>query len=60
MNIPHTGDMKTDRVPSVGHGYEVVCKAEEIHYNSIGAIVTGGGYRTYEWVDPEKDLAAFS
>lgn len=22
--------------------------------------VPGGGYRTYEWVDPEKDLAAFS
>jgi CubicO group peptidase (beta-lactamase class C family) len=26
-------------------------------YNSLGTYVKGGAYRTYEWVDPEKDLA---
>jgi CubicO group peptidase (beta-lactamase class C family) len=25
-------------------------------YNSLGSYVKGGAYRTYEWVDPKKDL----
>jgi CubicO group peptidase (beta-lactamase class C family) len=25
-------------------------------YNSIGTYAKGGAYRTYEWVDPSKDL----
>jgi CubicO group peptidase (beta-lactamase class C family) len=59
MTISHTGEMKAGWVPGVGHGYgyEVVRDAEGMfRYNSIGTFVKGGAYRTYEWVDPEKDL----
>lgn len=60
MTTSHTGDMKAGWVPGVGHGfgYEVVRDtAGMFRYNSIGSYVKGGAYRTYEWVDPEKDLA---
>ncbi len=59
MTTSHTGDMKAGWVPGVGHGYgyEVVRNAEGMfRYNSIGSFVKGGAFRTYEWVDPEKDL----
>lgn len=59
MTISHTGDMKAGWVPGVGHGYgyEVVRDAAGMfRYNSIGSFVKGGAYRTYEWVDPEKDM----
>ena len=59
MTASHTGDMKAGWVPGVGHGfgYEVVRDtAGTFRYNSIGSYVKGGAYRTYEWVDPEKDL----
>jgi CubicO group peptidase (beta-lactamase class C family) len=59
MTIPHTGDMKAGWVPGVGHGYgyEVVRDAAgEFRYNSIGSSVKGGAFRTYESIDPEKDL----
>lgn len=59
MTISHTGDMKAGWVPGVGHGYgyEVVRDAAGMfRYNSIGSYVKGGAYRTYEWVDPKKDL----
>lgn len=59
MTISHTGDLKAGWVPGVGHGYgyEVVRDAAgEFRYNSIGTFVKGGAYRTYEWVDPEKDM----
>jgi CubicO group peptidase (beta-lactamase class C family) len=59
MTTSHTGDMKAGWVPGVGHGfgYEVVRDtAGTFRYNSIGSYVKGGAYRTYEWVDPEKDL----
>ena len=40
-----------------GYGYEVVRNAEGMfRYNSVGSFVKGGAYRTYEWVDPQKDL----
>jgi CubicO group peptidase (beta-lactamase class C family) len=25
-------------------------------YNSLGTFIKGGAYRTYEWVDPARDL----
>ena len=59
MTISHTGDMKAGWVPGVGHGYgyEVVRDAAGMfRYNSMGTFVKGGAYRTYEWVDPEKDM----
>jgi CubicO group peptidase (beta-lactamase class C family) len=59
MTISHTGDMKAGWVPGVGHGYgyEVVRNADGMfRYNSVGSYVKGGAFRTYEFVDPEKDL----
>jgi CubicO group peptidase (beta-lactamase class C family) len=59
MTTSHTGDLKAGWAPGVGHGYgyEVVTNAEGMfRYNSIGSFVKGGAFRTYEWVDPEKDL----
>jgi len=59
MTTSHTGNVKAGWVPGVGHGYgyEVVRDAEGMfRYNSIGNYVKGGAFRTYEWVDPEKDL----
>jgi CubicO group peptidase (beta-lactamase class C family) len=59
MTTSHTGDLKAGWVPGVGHGYgyEVVRNTEGMfRYNSIGSYVKGGAFRTYEWVDPEKDL----
>ncbi len=59
MTTSHTGSLKAGWVPGVGHGYgyEVVRDAEGMfRYNSIGSYVKGGALRTYEWVDPEKDL----
>ena len=45
--------------PGVGHGlgYEVVRDARGTYrYNSVGSLVKGGAYRTYEFIDPAKDL----
>jgi CubicO group peptidase (beta-lactamase class C family) len=59
MTTSHTGDLKAGWVPGVGHGYgyEIVRNAEGMfRYNSIGSFVKGGAFRTYEWVDPDKDL----
>jgi len=59
MTTSHTGDLNAGWVPGVGHGYgyEVVRNATGMfRYNSIGSYVKGGAFRTYEWVDPEKDL----
>jgi CubicO group peptidase (beta-lactamase class C family) len=59
MTISHTGDLPAGWVPGVGHGYgyEVVREAAGMfRYNSLGTFVKGGAYRTYEWVDREKDL----
>jgi CubicO group peptidase (beta-lactamase class C family) len=59
MTTSHTGDMKAGWVPGVGHGYgyEVVRDVTGMfRYNSIGSYVKGGAYRTYEWVDPQKEM----
>jgi CubicO group peptidase (beta-lactamase class C family) len=59
MTISHTGDMNAGWAPGVGHGYgyEVVRDVTGMYrYNSLGSFVKGGAYRTYEWVDPQKDL----
>lgn len=59
MTISHTNDLKAGWAPGVGHGYgyEVVNSVAGMYrYNSIGSFVKGGAYRTYEWVDPQKDL----
>ena len=59
MTLSHTGDLPAGWSPGVGHGYgyEVVREpAGMFRYNSLGTYVKGGAYRTYEWVDPEKDL----
>jgi CubicO group peptidase (beta-lactamase class C family) len=59
MTINHTGDMEAGWVTGVGHGfgYEVVREVRGMfRYNSIGTFVKGGAYRTYEWVDPSRDL----
>ena len=60
MTISHAGDMKTSWSPGMGHGYgyEVVRSVEGMfRYSSIGTFVKGGAYRTYEFVDPQKDMA---
>jgi CubicO group peptidase (beta-lactamase class C family) len=59
MTISHTGDIDAGWVPGVGHGfgYEVVREVRGMfRYNSIGTFVKGGAYRTYEFVDPTRDL----
>ncbi|HVW84601.1 MAG TPA: serine hydrolase domain-containing protein, partial [Bryobacteraceae bacterium] len=59
MTTSLTGDIKAGFAPGVGHGlgYEVVRDAlGTFRYNSIGSFVKGGAYRTYEFVDPAKDL----
>ncbi|MCU1294512.1 MAG: Beta-lactamase [Bryobacterales bacterium] len=59
MTISHTGKLKAGWAPGVGHGYgyEVVNDVTGMYrYNSLGTFVKGGAYRTYEFVDPQKDL----
>jgi len=59
MTVSHTGDLEAGFVPGVGHGfgYEVVREVRGMYrYNSLGTFVKGGAYRTYEWVDPTRDL----
>jgi CubicO group peptidase (beta-lactamase class C family) len=59
MTINHTGDMDAGWVTGVGHGfgYEVVREVRGMYrYNSLGTFVKGGAYRTYEFVDPKRDL----
>lgn len=59
MTTSLTGDLKAGWAPGMGHGlgWEVVRNPEGMYrYNSIGTFAKGGAYRTYEWVDPAKDL----
>lgn len=59
MTISHTGDIPAGWVTGVGHGfgYEVVREVRGMfRYNSIGTFLKGGAYRTYEFVDPARDL----
>jgi len=59
MTTSLTADIRAGFAPGVGHGlgYEVVRNAKGTYrYNSVGSYVKGGAYRTYEFVDPAKDL----
>jgi CubicO group peptidase (beta-lactamase class C family) len=59
MTLSHTGDLKAGWSPGVGHGYgyEVIREpAGMFRYSSLGTYAKGGAYRTFEWVDPTKDL----
>jgi CubicO group peptidase (beta-lactamase class C family) len=54
-----TGDIKAGFAPGAGHGlgYEVIRENTGTYrYNSVGSIVKGGAYRTYEFVDFAKDM----
>ena len=59
MGTSMTGDIKAGFAPFAGHGlgYEVIRDARGTYrYNSVGTIVKGGAYRTYEFIDPARDL----
>lgn len=59
MGTSMTGDIKAGFAPGAGHGlgYEVVRNALGTYrYNSVGSLVKGGAYRTYEFIDPAKDM----
>ena len=59
MGTSMTGDVKSGFAPFAGHGlgYEVIRDARgTFRYNSVGSIVKGGAYRTYEFIDPARDL----
>ena len=59
MGTSLTGDIKAGFAPGAGHGlgYEVVRDARgTFRYSSIGTLEKGGAYRTYEFIDPAKDL----
>ena len=59
MGTSMTGEMKAGFAPGAGHGlgYEVIREARGTYrYNSLGTLVKGGAYRTYEFIDPAKDL----
>jgi CubicO group peptidase (beta-lactamase class C family) len=59
LTTSQTGEIEAGWAPGMGHGlgFEVVRKpAGMFRYNSIGTFAKGGAYRTYEWVDPAKDL----
>lgn len=59
MGTSMTGEMKAGFAPGAGHGlgYEVVREARGTwRYNPIGTLVKGGAYRTYEFIDPARDL----
>lgn len=59
LTTSQTGKIEAGWAPGMGHGlgFEVVREpAGMFRYNSIGTFAKGGAYRTYEWVDPVKDL----
>jgi CubicO group peptidase (beta-lactamase class C family) len=59
MTRSWTGEIKAGYAPGVGQGfgYEVVREALGTYrYTSIGSFEKAGAYRTYNWVDPTKDL----
>jgi CubicO group peptidase (beta-lactamase class C family) len=59
MTRSWTGEIKAGYAPGVGQGfgYEVVREALGTYrYTSIGSFEKAGAFRTYNWVDPKKDL----
>jgi CubicO group peptidase (beta-lactamase class C family) len=59
MTRVHTGDLKAGFAPGMGFGlgWSVVRNAEGMfRLNSIGTYGHGGLYRTYGFVDPQKEL----
>jgi CubicO group peptidase (beta-lactamase class C family) len=59
MTTVHTGDLQAGFAPGIGFGLGwAVVKGPEgmFRLNSPGTFGHGGGYRTYGWVDPAKDI----
>jgi CubicO group peptidase (beta-lactamase class C family) len=59
MTAVHTGDLQAGFAPGIGFGLGwAVVKGTDgmFRLNSPGTFGHGGGYRTYGWVDPAKDM----
>jgi len=59
MTTVQTGDLKAGFSPGIGFGlgWAVVKDPQGMfRLNSLGTYGHGGGYRTYGWVDPNKDM----
>jgi CubicO group peptidase (beta-lactamase class C family) len=59
MTQNQTGDLKAGFAPGFGYGlgWGVIKDASgTFRLNSIGTFGHGGGYRTYGWMDPAKDM----
>jgi CubicO group peptidase (beta-lactamase class C family) len=59
MTTVQTGDLKAGFAPGVGYGlgWGIVKDASGMfRYNSIGTYGHGGAYRTYAFVDPQRQL----
>ncbi len=59
MTRLHTGELKAGFAPGMGFGYgwSVVRNNQGVfRFNSVGTYGHGGAYRTYGFIDPQKEL----